>query len=209
MLKERVKREKDEGLGFKVCLHTFLFIRDVNVSVFTLIYSGAYYVSQPKAGSSTRQFLLRIWKRLERLSSLEEDAICRLQGCQNKPNCDGLCEVHRTAARLIRPNDRNVISHFASLAFEQMQPCYLIDSDKRDESCSTYVNGAPGLECRHCIGQPDHMRCFPANEASINDTCSAEQISAHLRVCVGCPEKVRSIMITVVLCSAPCPRIVI
>ena len=36
MLKARVKREKDEGMGFKVC--TFLLIRGVNVSMFTLTH---------------------------------------------------------------------------------------------------------------------------------------------------------------------------
>ena len=167
----------------------------------SLIYFGYLFHVQPKAGISTQQFLLRIWERLQCLSSREDDAICRLQGCNKKPICDELCEEHRTAARLVRPEDHTIIGDFASLSFEQMQPCNFIDSDKRGDSCSAYVIGNPGLECRHCLGQPGHLRCFPANEASIDDTCSAELISAHLRVCVGCPEKVRNIMIAAIFCT--------
>jgi len=118
--------------------------------------------------------------------------MCRLQGCSEtaKPNCNGLCRSHRTAARLVLPEDHSVIQDFASLTFEQMQPCYLVDSDRRDESNGKKENGSPGLECQHCIGQPGHLRYFPATETSLNEMGAVELISAHLRVCSSCPEKV-------------------
>ncbi|KAL3776861.1 hypothetical protein ACHAWO_000589 [Cyclotella atomus] len=146
-----------------------------------------------KTGSN-RQFLVRIWNRLQRLSS-PEFRVCRLQGCKEiaKNHCDGLCDVHRTVARLVLPHDHSVIQDFACLVFEQMQPCNLIDSDKKDGLHMDMENGAPGLECRHCIGSPDHFRFFPSNKAHLNEIGAVGLFLAHMRNCTKCPEKVRSI----------------
>jgi hypothetical protein len=148
-------------------------------------------LKQNKGLGNTNEFYRRIWSRLQRLST-PEYRICRLQGCKEiaKANCDGLCKAHRTAARLVFPEDHSVIGDFASLIFEQMQPCFLIESDKRDGSNPNLANEAPGLECRHCIGRPGHVRYFPAHEASLHEMGACELFLAHLRLCASCPEQV-------------------
>lgn len=151
-----------------------------------------FFTKKPK-NENKRAFLRRIWHRLERLSVLPGSQVCRLQGCEEmaKPNCDGLCQEHRTAARLVLPHDHTVIKEYASLAFEQMQPCYLIDSDKTNRSNVNRSLSAPGLECRHCIGEPSHLRLFPAGETQLNELGAVGLIAAHMRICGSCPEKVR------------------
>lgn len=149
---------------------------------------------KPKTGS-TRKFLQRISKRLQRLS-FQELKMCRLQGCKEfaKPNYDGLCHGHRAAARIVLPEDHSIIQDFDSLVFEQLQPCYLIETDRENGSHQNMANGAPGLECRHCIGQPNHVRYFPENATSLKDICSVTLVSAHLMSCKSCPEKVNPIV---------------
>lgn len=146
---------------------------------------------QPKA-ENKKAFLRRIWTRMQRLS-LPGSQVCRLQGCKeiSKPNCDGLCRDHRTSARLVLPGDHTAIKEYASLSFEQMQPCYLMESDKSDGSYANRELGAPGMECRHCIGQPGHVRFFPAGEAQMNEMGAVGFVASHLRICSSCPEKVR------------------
>ena len=119
--------------------------------------------------------------------------MCRLQGCKEfaKPNCDGLCKGHRAAARLVLPEDHSIIEDLDTLVFEQLQPCFLIDSDREHGSHPNKANGAPGLECRHCIGQPNHVRYFPANATSLKDICSVQLVLSHLMACKSCPEKVK------------------
>lgn len=153
-----------------------------------LILSNA---QQAKTGSN-RAFLVRIWNRLQRLSS-PEFRVCRLQGCKEiaKHHCDGLCDLHRTATRLVLPHDHSIIQDFASLVFEQMQPCNLVESDKVDGLHLGMENGAPGLECRHCIGLPNHLRFFPSNEAHLNEIGAVGLFSTHIRDCANCPERVR------------------
>ena len=133
---------------------------------------------------------------------------CKVLGCKEicAPNGEGFCEDHfRTVIILeepetypiVRPEDKQLISEYFYLAYEQFRPCVLQDWERtRKHKDNKVQRGHPGIACRHCFGREDPScrsmgRYFPLMESSLYQQTFTANAVKHLLECPHCPAKVR------------------
>ena len=133
---------------------------------------------------------------------------CKVIGCKEicAPNCEGFCEDHsRTVIileepeeyPLVRPEDKQLITDYFYLAYEQFRPCVLQEWERtRKHKDSKVPRGHPGIACKHCFGRENPTlrsmgRYFPTTDSSLYQQTFTSNCVKHLLECPHCPSKVR------------------
>ena len=132
---------------------------------------------------------------------------CKTLGCKEicAPDCEGFCEDHfRTvivmeepeAYPIVCPEDKELITDYFYLAYEQYRPCVLQDWERtRKHKDNKVQRGHPGIACRHCFGRENPTlrsmgRYFPSTENSLYQQTFTSNAVRHLLECPHCPSKV-------------------
>jgi hypothetical protein len=132
---------------------------------------------------------------------------CKTLGCRevSAPNCEGFCEEHFRSVivmeepedyPIVRPEDKQLITDYFYLTYEQFRPCVLQDWERtKKHKESKVVRGHPGIACRHCFGRENPTlrsmgRYFPSTENSLYQQTFTSNAVRHLLECPHCPSKV-------------------
>eukprot|EP00577_Skeletonema_sp_RCC1716_P004637 CAMPEP_0113404160 /NCGR_PEP_ID=MMETSP0013_2-20120614/18232_1 /TAXON_ID=2843 ORGANISM="Skeletonema costatum, Strain 1716" /NCGR_SAMPLE_ID=MMETSP0013_2 /ASSEMBLY_ACC=CAM_ASM_000158 /LENGTH=1208 /DNA_ID=CAMNT_0000289725 /DNA_START=66 /DNA_END=3695 /DNA_ORIENTATION=- /assembly_acc=CAM_ASM_000158 len=139
---------------------------------------------------------------------------CKTLGCKEicAPDCEGFCEDHfRTvivmeepeAYPIVCPEDKELITDYFYLAYEQYRPCVLQDWERtRKHKDNKVQRGHPGIACRHCFGRENPTlrsmgRYFPSTENSLYQQTFTSNAVRHLLECPHCPSKVQSKLVSI------------
>ena len=144
---------------------------------------------------------------------------CKTLGCRetSAPDFEGFCEDHYRSVivmeepesyPIVRSEDKQLISDYFYLTYEQFRPCVLQDWERtKKHKESKMVRGHPGIACRHCFGREDPTlrsmgRYFPSTENSLYQQTFTSNAVRHLLECPKCPKKV-SHYFAMMLCLPP------
>jgi hypothetical protein len=87
-------------------------------------------------------------------------------------------------------NERGMVSDAHFVAFAQLKPCHLEESDKAGWYKDREV-GFPGVCCMHCGGRPSSGRYFPRSGDNFLRSSKHSIIRHITENCTTCPKEVR------------------
>ena len=128
---------------------------------------------------------------LKKVPSMPKVALMSNQDVRSKQMSISVSEPYK-GPPLVLEKERELISDFVYLTFEQMRPTKL----RQDDQVGCYrlqAVGTPGLACRHCydVGQPSDGRYFPTSELSLSRSTTTKTIVSHMQRCRRCPVDIR------------------
>lgn len=96
--------------------------------------------------------------------------------------------------RLVRPEDRSLVTDFTFLLYSQMQRCEFITTEGDDKKYKHHSEGFPGIECRHCASSKKRERkgrYFPSSEKGLSDASFSQSVYSHMMKCQKCPQNIK------------------
>ena len=98
--------------------------------------------------------------------------------------------MQQPVTELVAAEDESLITPYMYSLMQQVKPCKFSGSSGR-QHCTTsdLTDGFPGLECRHCSGEPECRRYFYRSVDTLAG--NYDKISSHIMECSACPREVK------------------